>query len=288
MASYTVIHEKADAFYDTFERKAELQHQTHYCPGCGHGIVSQTAGAGHRRTGHAGPHGADQPGGLLGLRLLLFRRGQRAGGARARPGRGHGGEAQPAGEHRDRLPGRWRPGGHRHGGDHPCRQSRRTHHRDLRQQRHLRDDRRPDGAHHPARQEDHHLPARARRAQRRLPAARLRDVEFAGSAGLSSSAWPWATTSRSCTPPRWSSAPWRTRSRAWDSLSWKCSRPAPPSGKCSRWKRSASCRTRWPRVFGLCNLRDRTKDAQARPHGRRSPGAGGSAAAPRPGERRGR
>src|ERR1035441_6442847 len=39
MASYTVIHEKPEAFYDTFERKAELQHQTHYCPGCGHGIV---------------------------------------------------------------------------------------------------------------------------------------------------------------------------------------------------------------------------------------------------------
>ena len=39
MASYTVIHEKAAAFYDTFERKGELQNQTHYCPGCGHGIV---------------------------------------------------------------------------------------------------------------------------------------------------------------------------------------------------------------------------------------------------------
>jgi len=39
MASYTVIHEKAAAFYDTFERKGELQDQTHYCPGCGHGIV---------------------------------------------------------------------------------------------------------------------------------------------------------------------------------------------------------------------------------------------------------
>ncbi|MGD0776917.1 MAG: 2-oxoacid:acceptor oxidoreductase family protein [Candidatus Solibacter sp.] len=39
MASYTVVHEKAGAFYDTYERKAELQHQTHYCPGCGHGIV---------------------------------------------------------------------------------------------------------------------------------------------------------------------------------------------------------------------------------------------------------
>jgi 2-oxoisovalerate ferredoxin oxidoreductase beta subunit len=39
MADYTVIHEKAASFYDVFERKAELQHQTHYCPGCGHGII---------------------------------------------------------------------------------------------------------------------------------------------------------------------------------------------------------------------------------------------------------
>jgi 2-oxoisovalerate ferredoxin oxidoreductase beta subunit len=39
MANYTVIHEKATSFYDLYERKAELQHQTHYCPGCGHGII---------------------------------------------------------------------------------------------------------------------------------------------------------------------------------------------------------------------------------------------------------
>ncbi len=39
MGSLTVTHERADSFFDTFERKAELQHQTHYCPGCGHGIV---------------------------------------------------------------------------------------------------------------------------------------------------------------------------------------------------------------------------------------------------------
>ncbi|HLK68055.1 MAG TPA: 2-oxoacid:acceptor oxidoreductase family protein [Bryobacteraceae bacterium] len=39
MASYTICHEKADCFYDRYERKAELQHQTHYCPGCGHGVV---------------------------------------------------------------------------------------------------------------------------------------------------------------------------------------------------------------------------------------------------------
>ena len=41
MASYTVIHDRPDSFYDHFERKDELQHQTHYCPGCGHGIVSK-------------------------------------------------------------------------------------------------------------------------------------------------------------------------------------------------------------------------------------------------------
>src|SRR6516225_4809706 len=39
MPSLEVLHEKADCFYDCYERKAELQHQTHYCPGCGHGIV---------------------------------------------------------------------------------------------------------------------------------------------------------------------------------------------------------------------------------------------------------
>lgn len=38
-AEYTVSHEKAGVFYDRYERKAELQHQTHYCPGCGHGVV---------------------------------------------------------------------------------------------------------------------------------------------------------------------------------------------------------------------------------------------------------
>ncbi len=39
MASYTVAYEKSKSFFEAYERKAELQHQTHYCPGCGHGIV---------------------------------------------------------------------------------------------------------------------------------------------------------------------------------------------------------------------------------------------------------
>ena len=39
MNGYEVIHEKSPVFYDRYERKGELQQQTHYCPGCGHGIA---------------------------------------------------------------------------------------------------------------------------------------------------------------------------------------------------------------------------------------------------------
>ena len=39
MDEYRVIESKSPVFYDKYERKAELQHQTHYCPGCGHGVV---------------------------------------------------------------------------------------------------------------------------------------------------------------------------------------------------------------------------------------------------------
>jgi 2-oxoisovalerate ferredoxin oxidoreductase beta subunit len=36
---YAVSHGKAKSFYGSYERKSELQHQTHFCPGCGHGQV---------------------------------------------------------------------------------------------------------------------------------------------------------------------------------------------------------------------------------------------------------
>jgi len=38
-SEYEVVHSKSKVFYETYERKEELQHQTHYCPGCGHGNV---------------------------------------------------------------------------------------------------------------------------------------------------------------------------------------------------------------------------------------------------------
>ena len=36
---YEVAQGRAKSFYERFDRKDELQHQTHFCPGCGHGTV---------------------------------------------------------------------------------------------------------------------------------------------------------------------------------------------------------------------------------------------------------
>ncbi len=38
-SDHTVAQTRAESFYSRFFRKSELQHQTHYCPGCGHGVV---------------------------------------------------------------------------------------------------------------------------------------------------------------------------------------------------------------------------------------------------------
>ena len=36
---YEKVHSKSPLFYDLYERKSEPKHQTHYCPGCGHGVA---------------------------------------------------------------------------------------------------------------------------------------------------------------------------------------------------------------------------------------------------------
>lgn len=36
---YEVVRSKSTVFYDHYARKAEAKKQTHYCPGCGHGLV---------------------------------------------------------------------------------------------------------------------------------------------------------------------------------------------------------------------------------------------------------
>jgi 2-oxoisovalerate ferredoxin oxidoreductase beta subunit len=39
LQEYTVVQGRAKSFYERFERKPEMQHQTHFCPGCGHGVA---------------------------------------------------------------------------------------------------------------------------------------------------------------------------------------------------------------------------------------------------------
>jgi 2-oxoisovalerate ferredoxin oxidoreductase beta subunit len=41
---YEIVLRKSPTFYDGFFRKDELQHQTHYCPGCGHGVAHKLIG----------------------------------------------------------------------------------------------------------------------------------------------------------------------------------------------------------------------------------------------------
>jgi 2-oxoisovalerate ferredoxin oxidoreductase beta subunit len=37
--NYEVAHSKSSVFYPLYTRKSDLQQQTHYCPGCGHGVI---------------------------------------------------------------------------------------------------------------------------------------------------------------------------------------------------------------------------------------------------------
>jgi len=39
VSEYQIVQGRSPVFYDHFDRKGELQQQTHYCPGCGHGVA---------------------------------------------------------------------------------------------------------------------------------------------------------------------------------------------------------------------------------------------------------
>src|SRR5579863_570297 len=44
-AEYEIARGRPRSFYERFERKEDLQHQTHFCPGCGHGTVHKMIAA---------------------------------------------------------------------------------------------------------------------------------------------------------------------------------------------------------------------------------------------------
>ena len=44
LSEFEITLQKSPLFYDNYERKSEMQHQTHYCPGCGHGVAHKLIG----------------------------------------------------------------------------------------------------------------------------------------------------------------------------------------------------------------------------------------------------
>ena len=249
--SCTVTHEKADSLLRVLRAQGRTaQHQTHYCPGCGHGIVHKLLAAGHRRAGHSGPHRADQPGGLLGVRLLLLRRGQHPGGPRARARGGHGASSAAA---PDSIVIDYQGDG------------------DLAaigtaEIVHAANRGEPitvifvnNGIYGmtggqmapttPLGKKSTTSPFGRNAADRRLPAARVRAAGHAGSAGLHRARGAGQQQADHAGGARSSGAPSKTRCTGWASPWWKCSRPAPPSGRWSRWRRRRSCARRWRASF---------------------------------------
>ena len=169
MEGYQVVYEKSPAFYDKYERKAELKQQTHYCPGCGHGIAHKLIAEALTELGVQDNAILVSPVGLLGLRLLLLRCRQCPGRARSRSRSRNRVEARQPAFHRHVLSGRRRPRCHRYRRDHSRRQPWREHQRVLHQQLDLRHDRRTDGADHASRPGEHHQPWGRRANNEGLP-----------------------------------------------------------------------------------------------------------------------
>ena len=181
---YEIAQGRAKSFYPRFERKDELQHQTHYCPGCGHGIVHKMLARAIDELGIQDRTILISPVGCSVFTYYYFD----VGNVQAAHGRA---PAVATAMKRSRpesivhrLPGRRRSVGHRSGGDSACGQSRRKHHRHFCEQRHLQHDRRPGRADHAARPEEHHHAEWAQRCDRGLSAARERAASHARGAGL--------------------------------------------------------------------------------------------------------
>ena len=166
-------------FYREFERHAHGEgvnaHSTTYCPGCGHGLAQKYLAEAIDELGVQDRTVLVSPVGCSVFMLLLLRRREHPGGARARPGGGDRPQDGEPGLDRDLLPGRRRPRLDRSGRDRQHGPARDPDHGHLHQQRHLRDDRRPDGSHDPARPAND---ARRRRAGRSCAGQPLKMAEL--------------------------------------------------------------------------------------------------------------
>ena len=104
--NYEVLHAKSPVFFDQYERKSDLQHQTHYCPGCGHGVAHKLIAEAIEELGLQ-DHGICEPGGLFGICVLLLRCRECASGARTGPCGSDRNSSIVSGKDCNFVPGRW-------------------------------------------------------------------------------------------------------------------------------------------------------------------------------------
>ena len=240
---------------------------TTFCAGCGHGIIHKLIGEAMAELGIQDRTVFVSPVGCAAFCYYYFDCGNVAGPHGRASAVATGVSRVAAGQGRHRLPGRRRPGRDRVQQRVPGGEPRRAFRLLLRQQLHLRHDRRTDGPDHPAGAEDHHHAVRPGRGQDRLPAARCARCSPSWRRRSTSSGSPSPTPSASCRPRRRCARPWRSRGTERATRSWSSSPPARPTGGWTPLKSAEFVTKEMEKVFPLGCFRDRS----AEPAPERSP-----------------
>ena len=184
MPEFAIVHEKARSFYGSYERKSELQHQTHYCPGCGHGIVHKLVAQAIDELGVQDRTILISPVGCSVFAYYYFD----VGNIQAAHGRAPAVATAVKRAHPDSIVISYQGDG-----DLAAIGTAEILHAANRGENitfvfvnncGLRDDWRADGAHHSNRPEDHHHALGTQRVERRLPAQSVRTAGGIGSAGV--------------------------------------------------------------------------------------------------------
>src|ERR1035437_3394792 len=175
---YEVVHSKSEVFYPEYERKSDLKHQTHYCPGCGHGVAHKLIAEALEDLGLQDKTILVSPVGCSVFAYYYFD----VGNVQVAHGRA---PAAATGLKRacpDKIVIAYQGDCDRR--NRARRQSRRKDQRLLRQQCDLWHDRRTDGAHHAGRSTQHNFTLGPAAGERGLPPAHGRDAFFSGGSGL--------------------------------------------------------------------------------------------------------
>ncbi len=101
-------------FYDLYERKSELKHQTHYCPGCGHGVAHKLIAEALQELGLQDKTIFVSPVGCSVFAYYYFDVGNVQVAHGRAPASRHGTQTRLPRQDRHFLSGRRGPRGHRH------------------------------------------------------------------------------------------------------------------------------------------------------------------------------